>query len=113
MIEYQALTNRGAIMTFTSLSVAQRTSSWNGSEVNDIRAIVAKYLGINIKSVTDEAHFRDDLHVDWLDRLELLIMIEDHFADLEFSDGDFDLIETVGDLIRYTKDARVGSMKGH
>ncbi len=79
-----------------------------GNETDEIRALVAKHLDIDIKYVTNEAHLTEDLGVDWLDRLELMIRIEDEFADVEISDGDFDQIQTVGDLIRYIEDARVG-----
>jgi acyl carrier protein len=99
-------------MTFSSLSFTPRTSAREGSEAGQIRALVAKHLGVDIERVTDEAHFSDDLGADWLDRLELLILIEDQFAGLEILDGDADQIEVVGDLIRYIEDARVGSITG-
>jgi len=105
-------TNRGLIMTFSGLSFTQRTSAREGFEVDEIRALVAKYLGVDVGRVTDEAHFSDDLGADWLDRLELLILIEDQFADVEIMDSDADQIEVVGDLIRYIEDAQVGSMTG-
>jgi acyl carrier protein len=97
-------------MTFTSLSTAQRTSAREGIEVDEIRALVATHLGVDVGLVTNEAHFIDDLGADWLDRLELLILIEDQFAGVELMDGEADQIESVGDLIRYIEDARVGSM---
>jgi acyl carrier protein len=51
--------------------------------------------------VTDEAHFTDDLGADWLDRLELMIVIEDRFPNLVITDEDVDQIEVVCDLIRH------------
>ena len=51
--------------------------------------------------MTDEAHFTDDLGADWLDRLELMIVIEDRFADVEITDEDIAQLEVVGDLIRH------------
>lgn len=97
-------------MTFSSLSFTQRTSAGEGFEVGEIRALIATHLGVDVGRVTDEAHFRDDLGVDWLDRLELLILIEDQFSSVEILDGDADQIECVGDLIRYIETARAGSM---
>ena len=38
--------------------------------------------------------------LDWLDRLELMILIEDEIADVEISENDVGQIEVVGDLIR-------------
>jgi acyl carrier protein len=88
-----------------SLSDNRRISSREGLEVRDIRELVAKHLDVDIRRITDEAHFRYDLGADWLDRLELLILIEDQFADVEIPD-DADQIEVVGDLIRCVEDAR-------
>ena len=95
-------------MTFNSLNFSQRTSAMGGNQADEIRALVAKHLDIDITFVTNEAHLTEDLEVDWLDRLELMIWIEDEFADVEISDDDFDQIQTVGDLIRYIEDAQAG-----
>jgi acyl carrier protein len=59
--------------------------------------------GRAIERVTDEAHFTDDFKADWLDRLELMIVIEDQFSRVEITDGDVDHIEVVGDLIRHVE----------
>ena len=50
-----------------------------GFDANKIRALIAKYLGIDAERVTDEVHFRNDLELDSLDQLELLILIEEEF----------------------------------
>ena len=68
---------------------------------NDVRALIANHLGVSVGRVTDEAHFTDDLGADWLDRLDLMIAVEDQFAGVEITDGDVDRIEFVGDLIRH------------
>ena len=99
-------------MTFSSLSFTQRTVAREGIEDDEIRALVAKHLDVDAKQVTNEAHLRDDLGADWLSRMELLILIEDQFVGVEIMDDDVDQIETVGDLIRYVEDVRVGSMTG-
>src|SRR2546425_13254072 len=56
---------------------------------------------LSVGRVTDEAHFTDDLGADWLDRLDLMIAVEDQFAGVEITDDDVDRIELVGDLIRH------------
>jgi acyl carrier protein len=56
-------------------------------------------LEIDIESVTADTHFTDDLGFDQLDIVELIIMIEDQFGDVETSD-EAGRIEFVGDLIR-------------
>ena len=49
-------------------------------DANDVRTLIAKYLGIEAELVTDEVHFRNDLELDSLDQLELLILIEEEFS---------------------------------
>ena len=68
-------------------------------EADKLRRFIAEYLGIDADQVKDEAHLSDDLGIDWLDQLELMIMIEDEFVGVELSDAS--AIEVVGDLIRH------------
>jgi acyl carrier protein len=68
---------------------------------NDVRTLVAKHLGVSLGRVTDEAHFTHDLGADWLDRLELMMVLEEQFDGLEITDDDVDRIELVGDLMRH------------
>jgi acyl carrier protein len=64
-----------------------------------LRKLIADYLGVDASRVTDEAHLSDDLGIEWLDQIELLLIIEDEFAGIQFSDPP--AIEFVGDLLRY------------
>jgi len=68
-------------------------------DADKVRALIAEYLGIDAKQVSDEAHFSDDLGLDWLDQLELMILIEDELAGVELSGTA--ALEVVGDLIRH------------
>jgi acyl carrier protein len=68
---------------------------------NDVRTLVANHLGVSVDRVTDEAHFTNDLGADWLDRLELMMVVEDQFAGVEITGADVDRIKVVGDLIRH------------
>jgi acyl carrier protein len=72
-------------------------------QIDKVRALIADYLNIDIKRVTDEAHFTEDLGVDWLDRLELMILFEEQFTGLEIAGDLADHIEVVGDLIATLK----------
>jgi acyl carrier protein len=65
-----------------------------------VREIIAGHFGIDPARVTDEARFRDDLGADWLDRLEVIIAIEDQVSGFEMADVVADEIDTVGDLMR-------------
>jgi len=67
----------------------------------DVRTLIARQLGVDVKRITDEAHFTDDLGADWLDRLELMIAIEDRYTNVVITDEDVDQLEVVGDLIRH------------
>jgi hypothetical protein len=42
-----------------------------------LRKLIAGYLGVDASRVTDEAHLSDDLGIEWLDQIELLLIIED------------------------------------
>jgi acyl carrier protein len=65
---------------------------------DNIRALIAEQLGVDIKRVTDQAHFARDLRVGWLARLELVIFVED-WTGLELDDDDIERINIVSDLI--------------
>jgi acyl carrier protein len=65
-----------------------------------VRKIIAAHLGVDPMRVTDQARFRDDLGADWLDRLEVMIAIEDQVAGFEMANVVADQIDTVGDLMR-------------
>lgn len=71
-------------------------------EIDKIRGIIAEYVGVNLKRVIDDAHFCDDLGLDWLERLELVLRIEDDTG-LEITEGDATGIENVGDLLRHVE----------
>jgi acyl carrier protein len=96
------MTKREFIMTVITVSQNQRTRTANGASVDieKMRALIAKNLDIDIRRVTDDAHLIRDLGADWLDRLELIILVEE-ISGVEIADHEADLIEVVGDLIRY------------
>ncbi len=61
-------------MTLSSLSAIRLASAQESYHPDKLRTLIGEYLGIDAKRVVDEAHFGDDLGVDWLDRLELMII---------------------------------------
>ena len=44
-------------MTLSSLSITQRTVPQEAFNSDKVRSLIAEYLGIEAKQVTDEAHF--------------------------------------------------------
>jgi acyl carrier protein len=71
----------------------------NDSLAAKVRSLIADHFGIDANRLTDEARFHD-LGADWLDRLELMIAIEDQVAGIEIDDVVVDQIDTVGDVMR-------------
>jgi acyl carrier protein len=82
-----------------SSSVPQTTST-NEDRATEIRNLVAEFLSVDLRLVSDQTRFLTDLGADWLDRLELMMMIEDQFG-VEIADDVIDRMEAVGDLVRY------------
>jgi len=76
----------------------------NATTAANVRRVIAGHFGVKLDRVADDDRLRD-LGADWLDRLELLIMIEDQVPDVNISDVVADHIETVGDLLRAVEDS--------
>jgi acyl carrier protein len=100
-------TSGGINMTLTSLGQDRPTrAKYTGRLDNGkLRAIIAKHLDVDIRRVTDDAHLSRDLGADWLDRLELIIVVEEHTG-VEITDDEADRIELVGDLTLYVNEIR-------
>ena len=78
-----------------------RVASQRYADADKVRSFIAEYAGIDAKEVTDETHLTDDLGLDWLDQLELMVLIEDEFVGVDFfANTTATQIELVGDLIR-------------
>lgn len=71
-------------------------------EIDKLRGIIADYVGVSVKRVIDGANFCDDLGLDWLERLELVLRIEDETG-IEISESDVTRIENVGNLLRHVE----------
>ena len=65
-----------------------------------VRQIVMDQLDIEASEVTSKASFVDDLGADSLDRVELVMALEESFS-LEIPDGDAEKIVTVQDAVDY------------
>ena len=65
-----------------------------------VKEIIANELGVEIKKVTDEASFVDDLGADSLDTVELVMAFEEEF-EIEIPDEDAEQMQSVGDAIQY------------
>jgi acyl carrier protein len=89
-------------MTIAGLTSSDQATAIRAAfAANDVRIFIANHLGVSVGRVTDDAHFTDDLGADWLDRLELMVAVEDQFVGVEITDDAVGRIEVVGDLIRH------------
>ncbi len=67
-----------------------------------VREIIAKELEVDVKQITSEAKFIEDLGADSLDIVELVMALEEEFG-LDIPDEDADKLKTVGDAMNYLK----------
>jgi acyl carrier protein len=89
-------------MNIGSLTPLQQAKPLRGCfSLTDVRTIVAKQRRVDIEFVTSETHFTNDLGADLLDRVELMLAIEDQFAGVEITDDDVEQIQVVADLVRH------------
>jgi len=65
-----------------------------------VKQIIIDQLGVEESEVTPTASFVDDLGADSLDRVELIMAIEEAF-DLEIPDDQAEQIKTVQDAVTY------------
>ncbi|HEU4414122.1 MAG TPA: acyl carrier protein [Candidatus Angelobacter sp.] len=67
-----------------------------------LKQIVVDQLGVEASDVTPEASFVDDLGADSLDRVELIMALEETFG-IEIPDEDAEKIATVQDAVDYVQ----------
>ena len=67
-----------------------------------VTEIIAKELEVDIKQLTGEAKFIEDLGADSLDIVELVMALEEEFG-IDIPDEDADKLKTVGDAMNYLK----------
>lgn len=99
-------------MALSSLSpVPQSIAESTDFDTDKIREFIADYVGVDVNKVIDDAHFCDDLGLDWLERLELVLRIEDETG-IAISDTDATRIESVGNLLRHIQFAVMNESHG-
>ena len=64
--------------------------------------IIIEQLEVEPEKVTMSASFSEDLKADSIDRLELVVVLEEAFK-IEIPDEDTEKIKTVGDVVNYVK----------
>ena len=67
-------------------------------ELEKMQAIVADILGVDPEEVTEDKNFADDLGANSLDRMEIVMQIEDELG-IQVPDDQLEKIVTVGDAL--------------
>jgi acyl carrier protein len=70
------------------------------STMDKVKQIIIDQLGVEESEVTPTASFVDDLGADSLDRVELIMALEENF-DLEIPDEQAESLKTVQDAVDY------------
>jgi acyl carrier protein len=67
-----------------------------------VMKIIVEQLEVPADKVNLSASFSDDLKADSIDRLEMVVVLEEAFK-IEIPDEDAEKIKTVGDAVNYVK----------
>jgi acyl carrier protein len=87
-------------MATVKLASVQHATVSQETALHDVRLLISEHLDFEARLVTRDTHFIYDLGADFLDRIELMIAIEDRF-DIEITDDDIEQFQVVGDLISH------------
>ena len=68
-----------------------------------IKGIIADQLGVKLEQVTSGVSFIDDLGADSLNKVELIMALEEEF-EIDILDVDAEKIKTAGDAIKYIEE---------
>ncbi|WQX58683.1 acyl carrier protein [Helicobacter pylori] len=72
----------------------------------DIQAVIAEQLNVDVAQVTPEAEFVKDLGADSLDVVELIMALEEKFG-IEIPDEQAEKIVNVSDVVKYIEDNKL------
>ncbi|GAA7087229.1 acyl carrier protein [Helicobacter pylori] len=72
----------------------------------DIQAVIAEQLNVDVAQVMPEAEFVKDLGADSLDVVELIMALEEKFG-IEIPDEQAEKIVNVGDVVKYIEDNKL------
>ena len=68
-----------------------------------VKAIIVEKFGVSESEVTSETNFTNDLSADSLDRVELIMEIEDEFG-ISIPEELAEKIATVGDAVKFVEE---------
>lgn len=68
-----------------------------------VKKVIAEHLSVHTSECSDNADLMDDLGADSLDKIDLIMQLENEF-NRSFNDEDFTGLNTVGEIIRYIEE---------
>lgn len=71
----------------------------------DVISTIAEQLGVDVREVTDEKSFIEDLNADSLDLTEMIMTLEEKF-NVEIADEQAEKMKTVGDVIAFINEKK-------
>ena len=91
-------------LTFASKIVYESLNFTVMSEIESrVKAIIIDKFGVSESMVTSEDNFTNDLSADSLDRVELIMEIEDEFG-ISIPEDAAEKIATVGDAVKFVEE---------
>jgi acyl carrier protein len=75
-----------------------------------IRMLISQRWGIAVEYIALDSNFSDDLGLDWLDVIELIVLVEHQFPDFEVTEGG--QLASLYDLIQHIQIANNETNKG-
>lgn len=94
---------RTTVTPFVLNSIISRrgySSNTNSNIETKVNKIISDQLGVNEDQITNESTFVEDLGADSLDKVELVMAIEEEF-DLEIPDAEAEKLTTVKAVVEY------------
>ena len=68
-----------------------------------VKSILAEQFDVEEDSITADTNIMEDLGADSLDKVDLIMSLEDEF-EFEVMDNDVDNIKTVGELVKFIEE---------
>ncbi len=84
-------------------SVAQTGNPGRARVLEDVKKIVGEKMGVAVEAIREATELERDLGCDSLDRVEILMEVEDHFG--------IDVPEDLGDSVRSIRDIVDGILR--
>ena len=75
----------------------------DGTTFERLKKIIVEQLGVDEEEVTPQASFVEDLNADSLDRVELIMSLEEEFG-MEISDEEAEKIQKVSDAVEFIEE---------